>query len=73
MGENYNLGKNPVFFYKNMVGPPFPPLYISPWGQKVPPPLEPFWGVLQFLRHSPPLWKSRRPCVLSTYDPIALV
>ncbi len=44
--------------------PPFPPSTPPLQRKKVSPPLKPFWGVLQILRYSsPPLEKSRRPCV----------
>ncbi len=57
--------KNPCFLLqKNCLSPPFPPSTPPLRGQKVSPPLEPFLGIQQFLRHfPPPLEKSRRPCV----------
>ena len=36
-----------------LLSPPFPPS-VTP---NFTPPLEPFWEVLHFLRHSFPLWK----------------
>ncbi len=61
------LIKIPVSFYKNLVcPPPVPPSTPPLQREKVSPPLGPFWGVLQILRYSsPPLEKSRRPCVLT--------
>ncbi len=50
------FGKNPSFLQQKFFLSPLPctpPLE----GEKVSPPLEPFWGVLQFLKHPPPLWK----------------
>ncbi len=60
--------KIPLSSYKNLVcPPPFPPSTPPLQREKVSPPLEPIWGVLQILRYSsPPLEKSRRPCVVFT-------
>ena len=62
--------KNPCFLLqKNCLSLPFPHSTPPLGGQKVPPPLEPFLGIQQFLRHSPPpLEKSRRPCVDASFN-----
>ena len=48
--------KNPCFLLQKigLSPPPFRPSTPPLGGQKVSPPLEPFLGIQQFLRHSPP-------------------